>query len=272
MKKRIGLIKIIDSISTRPIAVSSIVLVLCSILVFSLSWQYYNHSFWENILVEAHGMLFDLAILGVLVLWLNKKGEGKLKLSQEGAKRDAKIQRYQEEITDFATWQSDEAKFRILGNIRRLNKLGVSVIDLRDCYLREANLSGLNLAGADLSRCDLTNAIISRVDAQGADFCFANLYGARILDTNFKKAIFFNSKLNNCLLLRTNLKESLLTETNFSNATFITVDLEGSISDNKDVLEEMKIPFGVFDKLKPKFEGAKFTDVIWMNGTIKGGS
>ena len=63
--------------SDRPILLAFFVFLGATILVVSLTgWFYaYNAAFLENILVEAHGMLFDLLIIGVFVLWLNSKGE-----------------------------------------------------------------------------------------------------------------------------------------------------------------------------------------------------
>ncbi len=65
----------------------------------------------ENVFVKAHGMLFDILVIGILILFLSKLAE----------KRIAN-QRYLDEIDDFRDWESDEAAHRIAGNIRRLNK------------------------------------------------------------------------------------------------------------------------------------------------------
>jgi small-conductance mechanosensitive channel len=46
---------------------------IIALLAFLLGF-YYKAEFWENILVEAHGMLFDLLVIGVFVYWLNSLG------------------------------------------------------------------------------------------------------------------------------------------------------------------------------------------------------
>ncbi len=33
----------------------------------------YDQGFLRNILVEAHGMLFDILVIGIFILWLTKK-------------------------------------------------------------------------------------------------------------------------------------------------------------------------------------------------------
>ena len=56
-------------------------------------------------------MLFDVAIIGILIFWLNKIGEER-----------RRIKTYLDEIDDFRLWESDEAAFRTVGNIKRLNQ------------------------------------------------------------------------------------------------------------------------------------------------------
>ena len=147
--------------SDRPILLAFFVFLGATILVVSLTgWFYaYNAAFLENILVEAHGMLFDLLIIGVFVLWLNSKGE-----------RRQRITRYREEITDYLGWKSDTAMHRIRGNIIRLNREDVGDIYLRDANLREADLQGANLEGADLIDANLLKADLSGVNLNGAKY------------------------------------------------------------------------------------------------------
>ena len=89
---------------------SAIVLVIVSILVLSLSLKYYiteYDTFWPQILAEAHGMIFDIAIIGILLFWLNQNGEIR-----------QRIRTYKDEIDDFRLLESDEAAFRMVGNIK----------------------------------------------------------------------------------------------------------------------------------------------------------
>ena len=104
----------------------------------------YDEPFLENILVEAYGMLFDILIIGIIILWLNKRREKKLE-----------IQRYHNEIDDFRFWESEEAMFRIVGNIKRLNRMNVSKISLFRCHLKNAQLFNMNLSGAMLAHANL---------------------------------------------------------------------------------------------------------------------
>lgn len=76
--------------------------------------------------------------------------------------------RYKEEIEDFRNWKSAEASYRIIGNIKRLNRIGVSDINLSGCYLREMDLSGLDLRNANLTDTDLQDVNLKSVDLRGA--------------------------------------------------------------------------------------------------------
>ena len=51
-------------------------------------------------------------------------------LERLGEKR-RNIKRWQEEIDDFRGWNSEEAKFRIVGNIKRLNRNGIISKEIR---------------------------------------------------------------------------------------------------------------------------------------------
>lgn len=121
----------------------------------------YKGDFYKNILVEAHGMLFDILVIGVFIFALHKTGEKRLK-------RELDIKRWQEEIDDFRGWKSEEAKFRIIGNIKRLVRNGITDINLTDSFLKNADLLGANLKETDLRR--------------------ANLMGAYLLDANLEEA------------------------------------------------------------------------------------
>lgn len=148
-----------------------------------LGGLYRETSFWEGVLTEAHGMLFDIVVLGVLFSILSRIGE-----------KRARIREDQDTIRDFAGWGSEEAVRRIVGRVKRLNRAGVTAIDLRDCKLPSADFrpyrtterkrpSPIRLCGASLHRADLTGA-----DFQGADLSGANFFRAELEGASFQRA------------------------------------------------------------------------------------
>jgi len=143
----------------------------------------------KNIRVEAHGMLFDILVLGLLFSWLHNRGE-KRRL----------IQRYTDEIDDFRGWEEEEAAKRIRGNIFRLNREGVHNINLNRCFLKgadlmEANLMGANLWEAVLEEADLMEANLTGAELMGAkeltieQLCEAKTLYKSILDPELEKQV-----------------------------------------------------------------------------------
>lgn len=147
--------EIIMKIVTDPIFISSVVFVVATIVVIKLTIiivkSAYDAMFIRDILVEAHGMLFDIFIIGTLIFALHKLVERRLEKKHN-------IQRWQEEIDDFRGWDEKEATFKIVGNIRRLNRNGITKIGLYGCFLKQAFLVGADLRGAALDRADLRGA------------------------------------------------------------------------------------------------------------------
>ena len=103
-----------NSIIEKPLLTSTIVLFVVAFIVVGLSLPYYISDFdqfIQQILAEAHGMIFDIAVIGILIFWLNQNGEMR-----------QRIRTYKDEIDDFRLWESEEAAFRTVGNIKRLNR------------------------------------------------------------------------------------------------------------------------------------------------------
>ena len=160
-----------EEIATNPVRTSFWALILSTFFVIGLTLylKLYDPAFLENVLVEAHGMLFDILVIGLFILWLNEKG-----------KKQTEIQRYLDEIDDFRGWKSEEAARRIRGNIVRLNRKGISKIPLYTCYLERANLHRANLGKADLYRANLGKATLVGTNLEGAFLMGANLERANL--------------------------------------------------------------------------------------------
>jgi hypothetical protein len=156
----------------NPLGASLLVLLSMSALVVFVTFElgYYNAQFLPNVLAEAHGLLLELLVLGVLLLWLNKRGEDKFR-----------VESYKQQIDDFRGWRSDEAAYRIVGNIKRLNELGISAIDLHDCYFGNISLANINLRGANLG-----NVNFREVRFWRTCLAEASLRGADISTLNFR--------------------------------------------------------------------------------------
>ena len=110
-----------------PIA-AGIAIIMAAVLLFLSSWYGTLSEILQGVYIEAGAAVMDIVVFGIIIAWLKSK----LSHNQEIAKK-------MELIDDFKKWGSDEARYRIAGAIRRLNKLKHTVV----------KFSGLELDGFD---------------------------------------------------------------------------------------------------------------------------
>jgi uncharacterized protein YjbI with pentapeptide repeats len=214
----------------RPMLTTSIVLAFVSVIVLGLSIGYYLsdfNNFWPQILVEAHGMIFDITIIGLLIFWLNQNGEIR-----------QRIRTYRDEIDDFRLWESDEAAFRTVGNIKRLNRHKIHDINLVNCYLARTNLNYVNLKGSNLNSANLSNSSLietglestrlNQTNLENANLNQANLNGAYASGANFKDAFLIKANFENAFLIKTNFKNSFLMEADLKGSYLMGADFENA--------------------------------------------
>ncbi len=199
--------KINTSSSLFPIIIA---LIVVGTLVIGLSFKFYinnTEKFYENVLVEGHGMLLDIIIFGLIFTYINISNSKKME-----------IQRFKEEIDDFRHWKELEASYRIAGILRRLDKYKINNLDLSDCYLRDAYLEKIHLKLAKLEKANLHSAHLGYANLQGANLRIANLENADLRISNLEEA---DLKL-------ANLKNSTLRIVNFKNANLFSANLQGA--------------------------------------------
>jgi len=226
--------QILGALKSTEVIISVIILFVALILINGLTLilpadnKYYSDSsFLDNMLANANTMIFDIAVILVFNTFLLKIME-----------RRRKIQEYFDEIDDFRGWHSEEASHRVRGIIFRLNKLGVTNINLSDCCLREVNLRGANLSGArcsqaDLSKTDLTGANLNKTslitsDLSGACLTLGNLSRADLTWAKLCNAYLFRVDLSGACFRKANLCRANLSWVNFSEADFSEADFSGS--------------------------------------------
>ncbi|HEY9005495.1 MAG TPA: pentapeptide repeat-containing protein, partial [Ohtaekwangia sp.] len=195
-----------------------------------LSMKYYLHefdSFIPQILAEAHGMIFDIAVIGILIFWLNQNGEIR-----------QRIRTYKDEIDDFRLWESEEAAFRTVGNIKRLNRHKIHEINLVNCYLPRTNLNYVNLAGSNMNSANISqstliesnleNARLNQTNFENSNLNQANLKSAYASGANFKDAFLIKSQFENAFLIKANFNNAFLMEANLQNCYVMGADFENA--------------------------------------------
>lgn len=217
--------KSVEKIIISPIFISFVVFVLASFIVVKLTISKvdsaYDKQFIRDVLIEAHGMLFDILIIGTFIFALHM-------LVEKRREKKRNIQKWLEEIDDFRGWKSEEAMHRIVGNIKRLNRNGFTKINLLGCNLIDANLNFANLKEAELNSVALIGAKLYLANLSGASLYNAELRGAVLDESNLKVANFYNADLTEASLYLAKLNEAKLDLAILKKANLELADLEGA--------------------------------------------
>jgi len=248
MRKYNGLLR---SLTSQEVGIALLVLLACLLLLVLLTLSftplgatgseqaslglYSDRHFWEEVLVECHGMILDLLILGVLIFWLQSRARNR----QE---KEERIRRYHEELDDFRGWDHHEAMYRNLGIIKRLNREGIHQMDLSRSYLRGAKmqqefpvrdilwdagqqydteLRKVDLRGSFLYKADLQESNLNGISLEGGVLSSANLNRASLRKTNLQQA-----RLRGASLIEAQLQGANLRKADFRGAILLGADLQ----------------------------------------------
>ena len=98
------------------------------------SYPIEDPSYASNIVVEFHGLIFDLIFFGFL-----------LSIYETLSSKKIQISRWKEELDDYRYWNESLASRRIYGIVRRLNNAKVYSVDLSNCLLKELKVESLRI-------------------------------------------------------------------------------------------------------------------------------
>lgn len=215
-------------------------LILVDLFVFRV--QDFDDEKWngfkENLLVEAHGIIVEIILLGLLLaifqyyrrIWESEKSA-------------------YDTIDNYRPWQSGGATVMIKEKIFQLQELKKYKLNLNFCFLENIDLSNYNLNessfigtkfnasifvgsnllktffnGAILTNCNFTNSI-----ATSSNFEFCNFYKSNFYNANFSKCFMACANLSYTKLIGANFESAYLNNVNFENA-----DLRGANFKNAD--------------------------------------
>jgi len=195
-----------------------VLLVVLSIIVVYLTYcinlkDGYGYP-WKDILVEAHGLLFDLFFLGIIIykfeLRHNKKNEISKLISDIDIFRNIKVKVHQ-------------IAYKL---IYYKNQGFLKEVDLSKCYLKKAQFKGKNLEGvifskaklqgANFKKAILTNVKFNNAKLQNVDFSKAEMKGVDLTGAKLKGAIFPHpSNLKNVKFLDIELQDIYVLDNNW---------------------------------------------------------
>ncbi|HTE33244.1 MAG TPA: pentapeptide repeat-containing protein [Chryseolinea sp.] len=255
--------EVFNAIIEKPLLTATLVLIVVSAVVIGLSSYYYLNefdTFIPQILAEAHGMIFDIAVMGILLFWLNHNGEIR-----------RRIRTYKDEIDDFRLWESEEAAFRTVGNIKRLNRHKIHEVNLVNCHLPRTNLNYANLAGSNVNSANISqsslieaileNARLNQTNFENSNLNQANLKGAYASGANFKDAFLIKANFENAFLIKATFNNAFLMEANLQNCYLMGADFENASLYKADLRGAKGLTVEQLSKVKTLYL-AKFDDEI----------
>lgn len=262
-KRKTKIDELFNSIIEKPLLTSTLVLIIVTIVVLGLSLPYYLNefdTFIQQVLAEAHGMIFDIAVIGILIFWLNQNGEIR-----------RRIRTYKDEIDDFRLWESEEAAFRTVGNIKRLNRHKIHEINLVNCHLPRTNLNYANLAGSNMNSANISqssliestleNARLNQTNFENSNLNQANLKGAYASGANFKDAFLIKAHFENAFLIKANFSNAFLMEADLQNCYLMGADFENASLYKADLRGAKGLTVEQLSKVKTLYL-ARFDDEI----------
>ncbi|BFM19028.1 pentapeptide repeat-containing protein [Gilvimarinus japonicus] len=179
----------------------------------------YNKDFWENFLVELHGIVFELSIIGVLLLWLDSKRT-----------KSGEIKRLREDLEDYSTLDYPEINVKKLGHMKRLNEHKIKNIDVQNLVLNELKVKGIIAEDSRLIGLKIVaGSVVS-----------SNFKSMRMRSSNFHESTIKSTIFESCDLLKSKFNESICKGVDFTNsslerADFTNSDLQSSIFNGCDV-------------------------------------
>lgn len=183
----------------RPIPTAAVIAALLVLLLWILSGWYGGApgEILRGFYIEAGGAVMDIVVFGIVIAWLAYRRD-----------QDQEITRQMELIDDYKKWDSDEARYRIAGAIRRLNKLnrtdidfsGIEMSEFRFRWLEIESIRGSTFYDGSLGsdRSILTNVDFSEVDCR--DVVFSKISPLPIIQFPGRSATFTDCKFRSARL------------------------------------------------------------------------
>lgn len=206
--------------------------------------------FFENLLVEAHGILGDLLIFGIVLSIYDSLRDRKEKFDAIKIKQEKLTLRYKEEIDDFRGWYADEAKFRILGNMNRLRRLGFSEFNLKECYLINTKFLNKEFYNTSFEYSLLAGSFFSGCLFESCSFAMADLTRTVFhYDCGFNNVYLGFSKLHKTRIYGIDLKSDSITSDSLEEISrkrvIIDEHIWRQIKIDNQLKQEFNIPIGI---------------------------
>ncbi|MGM9489588.1 pentapeptide repeat-containing protein [Ideonella sp. YS5] len=248
--------------------IAVVVLVVAAMLLYAISRPCYHdnacyggNQFLAGVLVEAHGMLLDLLVIGFVVVWLNRR-----------AQRDHESIQFQEEIDSLRGSRSAEAGVRILYLARLLNKNRITSI-----FLANAHFDGLDLRGDVQPWATKRTVDLSGAYAPSASFAGSTVAGVNFREANLQQACFAGAScgradFTGALLLGVDFRDARLQHADFTRSRHLKAQalaqaksLRGAAMSERLKAEVLALNPGAFDDEPFESEVGNFLEMLDAN-------
>lgn len=175
-------------------------IIVLSLIFLDILVYPFVSNFFQNIIIEAHGIVPDLLIFGILMTIYEKWR--------------SKVEVHRGSIEEYLGQNTPEATAGILRIIREMNQLDASRFQLSECSLAEQ----------DLRHADFTGSSFHRVNFEAADLTLVEMDNCRLRDINFTDAVLRSVTFSGSELDKINFTGAKLNDINFQKADLRSVN------------------------------------------------
>ena len=214
-----------DVYHNKPVKTGWIVFLFFCLLI--VLYTYFSGNYDDEkvsvpgVLTELHGFLFDLLIVGVLLVFIDHKRESR-----------RKKERYKEGIDDFRHWKSAEASHRILGSFKRLQGEKEKNIDLSYCNFIGTTIIDFSFGDANLNSSKFVKSTLIDIKLKNKFLKYPTFLNTEISRVNFEYEELFQAtfKGRKTVLYYIGFpRSSILAGCVFDGVTFLHVDFSDTI-------------------------------------------
>lgn len=193
------------------------------------TWGLYSKTFFENVLVGAHGSILDLFVVGLLLFYFDQR---------RGRRNERK--RLEEALLDLQMYRAPDSSYRVLGTIRRLISLGIRKLNLSEMQLNDLRVADITLTESNCHAIVFTDSRLVGVrlehcECDAAIFAGAKLDHVEFKNCSFRRAKFHGAKLNGIDFRTCKVQGADFTNASLRSANFRGVDCKGIKLQNADL-------------------------------------
>jgi len=251
--------KIVEWIAETPFRFYFFASILVGLIVISIDFFIPDTERLKGVVVELHGMIFDLVLFGIL-LSMYEKFRTKREL----------IRQLHEEVDYYRDWKEEESKHRLRVLIKKLNLQKITKINISNCHLdnvelKEVNFKGSEFEYASFHSSQLDKCVFTETKVKLSIFADALLYNSKFDNATLSECVFSSTFLNNVDFRNSNLEyanfsRAIIGKANFDGANMENINLDEALVSDRNWFETLKdVGVNGIETIEKKYSFAKDT-------------